>query len=161
MTLNGNWSRVGGEQRTEEYRRWRTTLGFGAVSDVDQVEYCAIDGRPVLAIELCVADRRSEDCPAGIPDGCGPSAGFLDAVERKVSEERPQGRFTRYFMHALGIPVLLLVYINGELDAGVWVKRIDIESPWRAMTLAEFESRLRTVHTKAREMNTALAMEAR
>jgi hypothetical protein len=152
--LNAHWSRESGESRTEEYRRWRTVAGFGAVSDVDQVEYQARDGRPLLAIELCVADRRSAACPAGVPPGQAPSPAFLDAVVGKVSTERPQGRFARQLAHSLGVPVLLVVYIKGELAAGVWVKRLDAPpAAWQPLTLAEFTRRLRALHRRTTDVD--------
>jgi hypothetical protein len=116
------------------------------VSDVDQVEYRACDGRPLVAIELCVADRRSTVCPAGIPDGLPPSDGFFEQVIAKVSDARAQGRFARSLTGALHIPLVLVVYIKGELAAGVWVKRLGSTSPWLRLTLADYESCLRHVH---------------
>lgn len=146
MTLNQNWEREPGESRTEEYRRWRTRLGFGAVSDVDQIEYLSDDGRPVMAIELCVADRRSPDYEAGVKPGHPPSDGFFAAVEGKVGPGRPQGRLARYLTRALGIPLLLVVYIRGELERGVWVKRVDGEKPWEHLALDEYCRRLKQMH---------------
>lgn len=151
MTLTANWSKAGGETRTEEYRTWRTTRGFGAVSDIDQIEYLWQDGRPILAIELCVADRQSPDHPSGIPEGFNnPSPGFFEQVERKVCEERPQGKFVRRLVSEFQIPFILVVYISGELDRGLWVKRVDTDSAWRPMSLAEYESRLRSMYTLQR-----------
>ncbi len=146
MTFNQNWSAESGESRTEEYRTWRTRAGFGAVGDVDQIEYLGVDGTPVLAIELCVADRRSDAHPRGIPPGEAPSRSFLDQVVNKVGVERAQGRLVRKMLQALEVPFLLVVFIKNELEAGVWVKRIDEDRPWRALTLAEYEKRLRRIH---------------
>lgn len=152
MTLNQNWSREGGESRTEEYRTWRTKLGFGAVCDVDSVEYRGRDGHPLLTIELCVADRRSDACPAGVAPGLTPSPAFFDQVVEKVSGERAQGRFRSYLTQALGVPFLLVVYIKGELEAGLWVRRMDSpSSSWEALTLEEYARRLRQMHARASE----------
>lgn len=148
MTFNANWSRASGESRTEDYRTWRTGLGFGAVGDVDQLEYCGADGKPILAIELCVADRRSPVCPAGVADGQPPSPRFLERVLEKVSRERAQGRMARHVTQTLDIPLLVVVYIGGDLERGVWVKRIDVEKPWEALTLAEYERRLQKMHRR-------------
>ena len=155
MTLNGNWSRASGESRTEEYRTWRTQLRVGAVTDVDQIEYRGRDGEPLLIVELCVADRQSEACPAGVPSGQAPSPGFFREVERKVAADRAQGRCLSRLMARLEVPVLLVVYIKGELDAGVWVRRLDLYSAtfysatWQAMPLAEYARRLQLLHERA------------
>lgn len=149
MTLNGNWSRESGESRTEEYRDWRTRIGCGAAGDADQFEYDAETGRPLLLIELCVADRRSEAIPKGVRPGCDPSPLFFDKVEEKINAERPQGRLLRHIAEKLGIPILQVVYIKGELTRRVWVKRAD-KVEWKRMTLAEYEQALRSLHQKGR-----------
>ena len=146
MTFNQNWSKESGADRTEEYRTWRTRLGFGAVGDIDQIEYSAIDGRPLLFIELCVADRKSEACPAGVPRGYAPSEAFFAQVEEKVGD-RPQGRMFRYISKALAVPMLLVVYIKHELESAVWVKRTDRpDTGWVPLTIDEYTRRLRDVH---------------
>lgn len=144
MTLNANWSRVSGADRTEEYRSWRTTLGVAGVCDVDQIEYRFVDGvlKVVGVVELCVADRISDENPRGVRYGCDPSPGFFAAVEAKVSPARAQGVCLRELARALSVPLLLVVYVAGEIQSGVWVLRVDGSNGWVKMSLLEFQRRL-------------------
>lgn len=144
MTLTQNWSRQSGDDRTEEYRSWRTTVGIAGVCDVDQVEYRFMGGelRPVAVVEVCVADGRSNEIPRGVPDGCPPSQNFLLAVEAKVSTDRPQGKTLRLISERLGVPLLLVVFVRGRIRDGFWVHRVG-RSGWRHMSQDEYLSRLR------------------
>ena len=121
MTFNGNWQRQSGEERTEEYRTWRTTLGVGAVCDIDQIEYNYQTGKPIMIIEICVADLQDEDHPGGVREDSQPSPRFFDAIEAgKLSPDRPQGRLLRYMAQTFNVPLLRLVYVKGRFDR-VWL----------------------------------------
>lgn len=145
MTLNENWSRIGGDQRTEVYRTWRTTARLAGVSDVDQVEYRFVDGQltVVALIELCVADMMSEQCPGGVRPGQDPSPLYFSAVESKVNPDRPQGTLLRLLAQVLNVPILLVVYIDGNLEnRGVWVKVVDGSKGFEHYTITEYRKRL-------------------
>jgi hypothetical protein len=147
MTLNANWDKVGGEARTEEYRTWRTNLGFGAVGDLDQVEYDAATGRPRAFLELCVADMKDEAHPAGVREGGDPSPRFFAAVEAKVAVTRPQGTMIRYIAGQLKVPVYLVVYIFGHLDR-LWLKEVGTIKEWRCFTTEQFREGLQTLYKR-------------
>lgn len=147
--LNSGWSRSGGEERTEEYRTWRTLVGFGSVCDTDQIEYDPETGRPLALFELCVADPRSVQHPFGVLEGQEPSPAFFDACIAKVSKERPQGRLLRHVAEALGIPLVLVVYVSGKLRQGMWTHRIGSEG-WNRMGLPEFQARLCRLYVQHR-----------
>lgn len=144
MTLTANWSRQSGSDRTEEYRTWRTTLGQGCVCDVDQIEYKFRDGVlvPCAIVELCVADQRSDEIPAGVPPNQPPSPNFLKAVEAKACMDRPQGKLLRLVAATLKVPLLLVVYVDGRLPDGLWVFRVDGSKGWRKMSREEYMERL-------------------
>lgn len=151
MKLSPNWNREGGGDRTEEYRRWRNECGFGAVSDVDQLEYQFATGRPSVVVELCVADRASADIPAGVPEhATAPSRAFFEGCERKVSPERGQGRVLRHLARTFEVPILLVCYIRGELESGgVWVKEVDSDRYWEHYTLEHWKLTLRRLDRRA------------
>lgn len=143
MTLNENWERAGGEERTEFYRTWRTGLGFGSVGDADQIEYAFRGGRvvPVAVIELSVAD----------PEWChpDPSSLFLEKVLEKVGQARAQGRMLRHVSEAIEAPLYIVVVILDDLDAGYWVYNVTAERGWRKMAPGEFVGWLRALHQAA------------
>lgn len=143
MTLTSNWKRASGEERTEEYRTWRTECGLAGVCDVDQIEYRFENGHPYPAavVELCVADPESEEIPGGVKSGLSPSPAFLDAVLAKVHEKRPQGAILRLLAQKLAVPLLVVVFIRTRLDEGVWVYRIGGHG-WKHWTLGEYRSGL-------------------
>lgn len=146
MTLNKNWSKEDGEQRTRDYRDWRTTLGIAGVCDVDQIEY-RYDGQgrlvPVAVIELCVADMESQEHPGGVREGRPPSPRFFEGVEAKVAPQRSQGQALRLLSAKLGVPLYLVVYISGRLRDGVWMHRCDSPSgKWKQVSLEAFKAGL-------------------
>ena len=146
MTFNENWSKEDGESRTREYRDWRTVQGLPAVCDADQIEYRMVDGEavPVAIIELSVADMQSEDHPGGVREGADLSPRFLEAVEAKVAANRGQGMILRLMADTLDCPLLLVVYIKGRLEHGVWVHRVG-RGGWKKMTLETYRNGLGTL----------------
>jgi len=138
MTLNENWKNEGGEARTEDYRTWRTNMGTAGVCDTDQIEYRFVGDKlvPMAVIELCVADYgpKAED-----PDEW---ERFKAKLEAKVSRDRCQGKLLRLLAKSLNTPLLLVCYVKGKLDDGVWVKQVGASKGWTQMSLADYKASL-------------------
>lgn len=149
MPLNKNWSRQGGEERTQDYRVWRNNAKVLGVCDVDQIEYRMVGDvpEPAAVVELCVADMASTEIPGGVrPDG-QPSPAFLEAALQKVGEHRLQGLLLRRVAAALHVPLLVVVYVAGHLaEKGLWVCRIGGDG-WKWMPLEEYRERLTRLPT--------------
>jgi len=139
--------------RSQDFRAWRFNLGHGAVCDVDQIEYRVVNGvvRPVAVIELCGADMQSDEHPGGVRPGQDPSPAFFAACLDKVSPERLQGKLLRLLASRLEVPLILVMYIVGHLERGLWVS-IDGKffhdkdgkpHRWRPMTLEQYEGFLK------------------
>lgn len=116
MTFADTWETAGGgADRTEYYRTWRTKLGLGAVTDVDQIEYRFRDGVPVpvAVIELGTAEY-------------GPKAGMLDASHpssfpARLNAGRGQGRVLRHLAGALGVPFFGVLMLKDQVEVfHVW-----------------------------------------
>ena len=136
MTFADTWETAGGgADRTEYYRTWRTKLGIGAVTDLDQIEYRYRGGEPVpvAVIELGTADW-------------GPAGGFLDpecpgSFPARVAPTRGQGVVLRLVAKALGVPFYGVVTLTDQVEVfHVWNFSA---GRYRVMTQVEYVAWLR------------------
>lgn len=126
----------GGEERTQEYRSWRTKLGVCCVVDIDQVEYRYIKGvhTPVAVFELGTARYGPEpafldyDCPRSFP--------------ARLAPERPQGHALRRAAYDFDVPAFGICYLEGDLST-FWVWNLeDMLTSWK-MTQPQYVGWLR------------------
>lgn len=143
MTFKDNWEDAGGEARTEFYRTWRTKLGMGCVSDIDQVEYAWTNGKvvPVAVIELGVADF-------------GPFPKFLDQVLGKVAQTRGQGAINHMVANGLGVEFWVVVLRKGDTD-NFWVYNLSSPSGWHKWTKLQYVAWLSRLRSDAIKKETA------
>ena len=146
MTFKTNWEAAGGEERTEFYRTWRTKLGMGCVSDIDQVEYTWTNGKvvPVAVIELGVADF-------------GPFPQFLDQVLEKVAQTRGQGAINHMVANGLGVEFWVVVLKRGYTD-NFWVYNLSNPKGWHKWTKLQYVAWLSRLRSDAIKKETDRCM---
>lgn len=96
--INQKQWNVQAEGRTKLYREWRMVGRFGAVQDIDQLEYVIVEGKikPVAIVELCKAEDWIRN-----PDA------YLVTVDKNRARQQEVASTTA---RLLGIPAFYLVF---------------------------------------------------
>jgi hypothetical protein len=94
------------EDRASAYRAWRMGLGFGGVTDIDQVEWRG--GKPAALLELTRVDGNYRTPPK-----------YFRSIEDRMLKRDAQGRLARELAEKLQIPAYIVAF-RWDLSEFYW-----------------------------------------